>query len=155
MLELADEDVIPGKIDNDSGSVSVTVCYQALLFRPFKNEVMDAIVSVCNENGFFAKVGPLQIFVSRYVSCDDFAARLLRVGDVTRGKLAVWQQNMPDDFKFDSQRGDAFVSREEEEEIEIRENCVVRLRIMGVQVEASEIVRGRWLLYVTAKRFCE
>lgn len=52
-------------------------------------------------------------------------------------------QGMPEDFKYDAQKGDAFISREDEEEIEIREGCVVRLRIMGVQVEASEIVSGR------------
>jgi DNA-directed RNA polymerase II subunit RPB7 len=44
ILEIEDNDIIPGLIDNDSGCVHVTVFYSAILLRPFKNEVLDTIV---------------------------------------------------------------------------------------------------------------
>ena len=40
--------------------------YSVILLRPFRNEVLDTVVSMASDsNGFFATVGPLQIFVSR------------------------------------------------------------------------------------------
>ena len=33
----------------------------AVVFRPFKGEVLDAIVTTVNKMGFFAEVGPLQV----------------------------------------------------------------------------------------------
>lgn len=63
-----------------TGSVHVTVKYRVMLLRPFRNEVLDAIVTMASdESGFFAAVGPLQIFVSRH--------------------------NMPDDIGFDESTG--------------------------------------------------
>jgi hypothetical protein len=38
-----------GLIDNDSGSVNVTVWYSAILLRPFPLEVLDAVVTNANE----------------------------------------------------------------------------------------------------------
>ena len=35
--------------------------YMAVVFRPFKGEVLDAIVTTVNKMGFFAEVGPLQV----------------------------------------------------------------------------------------------
>ena len=47
------------------GSVNVEVEYSVILLRPFRNEVLDTIVTMASdENGFFCKLGPLQIFVS-------------------------------------------------------------------------------------------
>ena len=37
-----ENDIKPGYIDNDTGSVNVIVWYSAILFRPFTNEVVDA-----------------------------------------------------------------------------------------------------------------
>ena len=58
---------------------SYSVYYSAILFRPFTNEVLDAIVtSASDETGFFSKVGPLVIFVSRHAMPEDISF------DVTR-----------------------------------------------------------------------
>ena len=68
ILDVDDNDIRPGKIDNDTGAVSVDVHFFAILLRPFKNEVMDTVViTATDENGFFTRAGPLQIFVSRHV----------------------------------------------------------------------------------------
>ena len=41
---------------------------QAIVFRPFKGEVLDAIVTQVNKVGLFTQIGPLSCFVSRHVS---------------------------------------------------------------------------------------
>ena len=50
-----------------TGYAEYQVTFKAVVFRPFRNEVMDAIVTTVNKMGFFAEVGPLQIFVSNHV----------------------------------------------------------------------------------------
>ena len=49
VLPIQDEDITPGLIDNDTGSVNVIVWYNALLLRPFKNEVLDTVVVTASE----------------------------------------------------------------------------------------------------------
>ena len=113
LLDLDPTAIQPGKIDNDNGSVNVTVTYSAIMLRPFKNEVVDTIVfNAADDNGFFARVGPLEIYIHKY--------------------------NMPEDMKFDNEKGDAWVSLDGE--VEIREGSVVRLRIIGVSVDAGQMV---------------
>eukprot|EP01038_Epipyxis_sp_PR26KG_P005676 gene5676-7835_t len=112
ILDIKDEDVSAGLIDNDTGAVNMTVWYSVILLRPYKNEVMDTIVSMASdENGFFAKVGPLQIFVSRH--------------------------SMPDDMSFNANQGDCWTS--EDGKVEIREGSIVRLRIIGLSIDANSI----------------
>ncbi|CAO3618566.1 unnamed protein product [Mucor fragilis] len=57
-----------GKILPGSGLAEFKVNYQAIVFKPYKGEVLDAIVTTVNKMGFFADVGPLQVFVSNHVS---------------------------------------------------------------------------------------
>ena len=38
------------------------------MFRPFKGEVLDAIVTKVNKVGMFTQIGPLSCFVSKHVS---------------------------------------------------------------------------------------
>jgi DNA-directed RNA polymerase II subunit RPB7 len=102
IIEIKDQDIVIGKIDNDTGAVSVLVAYQALLLRPFKNEVMDAVVDTATSTGFFCSCGPLQIFVSRH--------------------------NMEREMHYDNARGDCWVS--EDQEVEIKQGSNVRLRIL-------------------------
>ena len=51
--------------------VRYQVAYKALMFRPFKNEVLDAVVKSVSEVGFFAEAGPLSILVSHAHIPDD------------------------------------------------------------------------------------
>ena len=41
--------------------------YNAVVFRPFKGEVLDAVVETVNKMGFFAEVGPLKARRTRLV----------------------------------------------------------------------------------------
>lgn len=88
------ESVGLGKISDGTGLVTFPVAYKAIVFRPFKGEVVDAVVIQVNkvrsswraplatprvgplwrsypvpvpQMGFMAEVGPLQVFVSKHV----------------------------------------------------------------------------------------
>jgi DNA-directed RNA polymerase II subunit RPB7 len=109
---LGTDNIVPGFIENDSGSVNVEVTYSCFMLRPFKNEVLDTIVfSAANEMGFWARMGPLEIFVHKNA--------------------------MPEDMKFDYAAGDAWVS--DDGTIEIKDGSIVRLRIIGVSVDAGQM----------------
>lgn len=113
ILDVPDKNIEPGLIDNDTGGVYVTVHYDAVLMRPFKNEVLDAIVtSASDEKGFMCRVGPLEIFVSGH--------------------------RMPEDMSFDFQLGDCWVS--EDGAVEIKEGSIVRVRIIGVNDAGSDVL---------------
>jgi DNA-directed RNA polymerase subunit E'/Rpb7 len=72
-----------GKVLPSTGQARFKTSYTAVVFKPFKGEVMDGRVTnvnkVCSfhlqcdsradiQMGFFAMVGPLQVFVSSHVS---------------------------------------------------------------------------------------
>ena len=42
------------------------VRYKAIVFRPFKGEVLDAVVTQVNKVGLFTEIGPLSCFISRH-----------------------------------------------------------------------------------------
>ena len=49
------------------GQVTFNVEFEAIVMKPVKNEVMDAVVTQVGKLGFFAEVGPLECFVSHHV----------------------------------------------------------------------------------------
>lgn len=61
-------DVGKGRVIPGGGSAEFEVKYRAIVWRPFKGEVVDAVVTTVNKMGFFADVGPLSVFVSSHVS---------------------------------------------------------------------------------------
>jgi len=106
---------VHGKIKEGMGFVTFTLKYQAIVFRPFKGEVLDALVTLVNKMGFFAEVGPLQVFVSKHA--------------------------MPADFAFDPQSNPiSYVSQASDEQpMRIAKESTVRLRIIGTHFDATEI----------------
>ncbi|GMI17078.1 hypothetical protein TrLO_g9652 [Triparma laevis f. longispina] len=113
VLGVDDDNVKAGVIEYDTGDVCYTVQYEALLFRPMKNEVLDAVVTDIMSLGFYAAVGPLKVFVH--------------------------MSKMPADMNgeqgggFD---GNAWVSADEE--VKIEEKCGVRLRILGCTADDGQ-----------------
>ena len=78
---------------------------QAIVFRPFKGEVLDAIVTKVNKVGLFTQIGPLSCFVSRHVRstlvlivcllvCLLFTCLLLSM-------LLLYLQSIPPEMDFD------------------------------------------------------
>lgn len=62
-----------------TGFATFKVAYQAIVCRPYKGEVLDAVVTSVNKMGFFAEAGPLQIFVSNHVSSPHSVWRAVRL----------------------------------------------------------------------------
>uniref|UniRef100_A0A061S9A0 DNA-directed RNA polymerase II subunit G n=1 Tax=Tetraselmis sp. GSL018 TaxID=582737 RepID=A0A061S9A0_9CHLO len=99
-----------GVILEGSGFARFKVNYGCIVFRPFKNEVADALVTAVTNMGFFASIGPLNVFVSSHC--------------------------IPDDFEYSS-HGEQFVS--EDEMVQIEKGCEVRLRITGAKYQNNTI----------------
>ncbi|KAF6760809.1 hypothetical protein DFP72DRAFT_988112 [Ephemerocybe angulata] len=53
-----------GMVLSGSGQAEFVTRYRAIVFNPFKGEVVDGVVNNVNKMGFFADVGPLTVFVS-------------------------------------------------------------------------------------------
>jgi len=104
-----------GKIREGAGLVTFSMKFQAIVFRPFKGEVLDAKVDKVNKLGFFAEVGPLQVFVSKHL--------------------------IPTDMKFDAQSNPAsYVSQiSDEQPMRITIGSEVRLKLIGTRTDATEI----------------
>jgi DNA-directed RNA polymerase II subunit RPB7 len=100
-----------GVVDAASGYAHFTVRFQALVVKPFKGEVLDAVVSLVNPNGFFAEAGPIQIFVS--------------------------QKQMPADMTFQSHGNPAFVNSDGS--VTITKDDEVRIKIVGTRYDTNEI----------------
>jgi DNA-directed RNA polymerase II subunit RPB7 len=89
--------------------------FKAIVFRPFKGEVFDAIVTQVNKLGFFAEVGPLSVFVSKHL--------------------------IPADMQFDpNSTPAAYVSQVSDQQPQrITKGSEVRLKVMACRVDAAEI----------------
>lgn len=60
------EPIPTGELDDTTGYAVFPLKYQAVVFRPFKGEVLDGVVSKVTNHGIFADSGPLTVFISRY-----------------------------------------------------------------------------------------
>ncbi|KAI3786480.1 hypothetical protein L1987_40191 [Smallanthus sonchifolius] len=105
------ENVGKGLIRDGTGFVTFPVKYQCVVFRPFKGEILEAVVSMVNKMGFFAEAGPVQIFVSNHL--------------------------IPDDMEFQS--GDMPNYTTSDGSVKIQKDSEVRLKIIGTRVDATEI----------------
>mmetsp|Transcript_10737 Transcript_10737/g.27541 ORF Transcript_10737/g.27541 Transcript_10737/m.27541 type:complete len:171 (-) Transcript_10737:310-822(-) len=103
-------DVQHGLLMEGTGMARFKVRYHCIVFRPFKNEVMDAVVTAVTNMGFFASIGPLNVFVSSHC--------------------------MPDELRYNIQ-GEQFVS--EDEQYRIEKDSEVRLKITGAKYQNNTI----------------
>lgn len=60
--EISDPVLVPG-----TGMAKYTLAYRAIVWRPFRGEVVDGMVSSVVSNGFFVDVGALNVFVAKAV----------------------------------------------------------------------------------------
>lgn len=110
VLDIDDTNIGRGLIDHMTGRVRYEVGFDAIVFRPFRNEVMDASCTVCTSQGFFADAGPFSLFVSRVHIPADMDFR-------------------PEDSSWTSA----------ETGVAIRPNSNVRLKIMGTNTVSRAI----------------
>lgn len=98
-----------GKVQEGTGSVLFPIKFKAIVFKPYKGEILDAIVINVIKMGFFAEAGPLQIFVSQHL--------------------------IPSDMKFDPQSSTAcFLS---EDGTKIEKDTQVRLKVVGTRIDSN------------------
>ena len=106
------EDPGMGEVTDDgTARAKFHIKYDCIVFRPFKGEVVDAVVTQVNKFGFFAEAGPLQLFVSNAL--------------------------ITDDMQFDSSGENCYVS--EDQQIRIQRDASVRVRIVGMRIDANDI----------------
>ncbi len=86
------------------------VTFEAIVFRPFKNEVIDCQVSEVTRLGFFAYFGPMKVFVSK--SC------------------------IPDNMDFLPESNSLATS---DGGLVIRVESEVRVRILGVRRDGNQL----------------
>ena len=103
---------VPEGIITDDGTARAKfeVEYDCVAYRPFKNEVLDAVVTQVNKFGFFAEAGPLQLFVSNSL--------------------------VPDDVKYVT---DENCYKSDDGQITIGVDCEVRVKIVGMRIDANDI----------------
>ncbi|XP_033300594.1 DNA-directed RNA polymerase II subunit RPB7 isoform X1 [Bombus vosnesenskii] len=101
-----------GIIQPGQGFVVYPVKYKAIVFRPFKGEVLDAIVTQVNKVGMFAEIGPLSCFISHH--------------------------SIPADMQFCPNINPPCYKSKEEDVI-IQPDDEIRLKIVGTRVDATGI----------------
>ncbi|PWN94821.1 putative DNA-directed RNA polymerase II chain Rpb7 [Tilletiopsis washingtonensis] len=107
IIDVGDGVILPG----GDGKAEFESTYNAVVLKPFKGEVVDALVTNVNKMGFFATVGPLQIFTSVHL--------------------------LPVDFKFQPDSNPAEYASADGSTIV--KGKKVRLRIVGTRIDANEI----------------
>ncbi|CDH53392.1 dna-directed rna polymerase ii subunit rpb7 [Lichtheimia corymbifera JMRC:FSU:9682] len=105
LLNISKGKVLPG-----TGLAEFKVKYQAIVFKPYKGEVVDAVVTTVNKMGFFADVGPLQVFVSNHL--------------------------IPNDMQYDPNGNPPCYSSEDQT---IQKDVQVRIKLVGTRTDATEI----------------
>eukprot|EP00041_Stephanoeca_diplocostata_P032932 m.1073649 g.1073649 ORF g.1073649 m.1073649 type:complete len:170 (-) comp24235_c0_seq11:628-1137(-) len=107
IVGVGDGEIIPGR-----GHVLFEIKYDAVVFRPFKGEVVDAMVTAVTKAGIFADVGPLKVFVSKH-----------------------W---IPEDMEYDGNANPpCFKTADEADKIEVDDG--IRIEILATRVDAAEI----------------
>lgn len=110
VLDDNDLRIPPGTILTGQGSAEFHVSYRAIVWKPFKNEVVDATVSIVNKMGFFADAGPVTVFVSTHL--------------------------LPSEMKFDPTANPPNYAGEDQL---VQKGSKVRLKIVGTRTDATEI----------------
>lgn len=94
------------------GFVVYPVTYKAIVFRPFKGQVMDASVTQVNKVGIFCEIGPMSCFISRH--------------------------SIPPDMEFDGLSVPPSYHSHDESNI-IRPGDDVRVKLIGTRVDAKDL----------------
>ncbi|KAF7235180.1 DNA-directed RNA polymerase II subunit RPB7 [Varanus komodoensis] len=101
-----------GVIQPGRGFVLYPVKYKAIVFRPFKGEVVDAMVTQVNKVGLFTEIGPMSCFISRH--------------------------SIPSEMEFDPNSNPPCY-KSVDEDIVIQQDDEIRLKIVGTRVDKNDI----------------
>ena len=117
MLKVFNVDIerLEGRIESTGmtpgrgGTATFSVQYDAIVFRPFKGEVLTGQVESAQQQGVFCRCGPMQVFISKANLADD-----------------------DNNFKWYGDRTPACWMSDDERKIE--EKTTLRLKLMGVRL---------------------
>ncbi|XP_043476734.1 DNA-directed RNA polymerase II subunit RPB7 [Leptopilina heterotoma] len=101
-----------GIIQPGQGFVLYPVKYKAIVFRPFKGQVLDGIVVQVNKVGLFAEIGPLTCFISHH--------------------------SIPSEMQFCPNINPPCY-KSKEEDVVIQADDEIRIKIVGTRVDANGI----------------
>lgn len=104
------DDIGDGAVESSTGFASYHLKFKAIVFRPFKNEVLDGVVEQVNKVGIFLKTGPLSCFISRH--------------------------SIPNDMAFDATSSSY---KTIDETLVIQAATQLRYKVVGTRVDASDI----------------
>ncbi|XP_075250210.1 DNA-directed RNA polymerase II subunit RPB7-like [Convolutriloba macropyga] len=101
-----------GYIQPGRGFVLYPVTYQAIVFRPFKGEVLEAVVTQVTKLGIFTEIGPMACFISKH--------------------------GIPSDMEFVSDdKKPRYKSKDETDIIDL--GSTIRVKLMGTRIDANDI----------------
>ncbi|BDD60186.1 hypothetical protein MAP00_005335 [Monascus purpureus] len=106
MVDIGEGRVVPG-----SGSAEYTIKYRAIVWKPFRGETVDAIVTSVKPTGIFTLAGPLVVFVAR--------------------------KNIPSDIKWEPNTVPPQYTDHADQVIE--KGTSLRLKILGVKPDVAAI----------------
>ncbi|SCZ97664.1 BZ3500_MvSof-1268-A1-R1_Chr4-3g07349 [Microbotryum saponariae] len=131
---LSIDDIGRGKVIE--GGAEFRISYKAIVYRPFRGEVVDGVVASVNKMGVFADVGPLQCFISTHASHTRTASGNMRPELILPSLTS--SQLIPSDFAFDPNANPPCLTSAEEN-LTIEKGAHIRLKIVGTRVDATEI----------------
>lgn len=104
-----------GKVQDGSGDVLFPLSYKALVFMPYKDEVLDGIVTNVLPEGFMASVGPMSLFIS--------------------------SQKLPTDYRIDmDNRPHPRWTNVNDSTSHVQVGSDVRVKIIGIRINGNEIL---------------
>ncbi|CAF9921015.1 MAG: hypothetical protein GOMPHAMPRED_002202 [Gomphillus americanus] len=104
-------DISEGRVLPSTALAEFIVRYRCVVWRPFKGETADGVVTSVNHLGIFARVGPLSVFTSNHM--------------------------MPSDIKWDANATPPQYTDHDTQIIEKGTN--IRLKIVGMRVDGGSI----------------
>ena len=110
LLILDNPEISEGRVVPSSGYAEYTMNYRAVIWRPFRGEVLDGVVGSVVAHGFLVNIGPMDIFVSRHL--------------------------IPKEYDFDGNATPPQFANNEEGLI-IENGTKVRVKVMGVRAEVG------------------
>jgi DNA-directed RNA polymerase II subunit RPB7 len=117
-VQTPDQDELPiGKLIHGVGAAEFDIQFTAIVFRVFKGEVVDGVVSQVSKLGFFVEVGPMRVFISKH--------------------------SIPESYTLVTPiKADQIPNQVEHGNEEIKRGDHVRLRILGLRFDCNEGLVG-------------
>tara|TARA_R110002050_G_scaffold273305_2_gene417378 strand:- start:81 stop:599 length:519 start_codon:yes stop_codon:yes gene_type:complete len=152
-------DINSGYLDHATGFASYLVKYEAIVFRPFRGEVLDAVVKTVTEvkkkrQGYTGveSVEKIDIFRDVWVMGEyqwkrnreiDFSSCASQRGFFAEaGPLYIFvaKECIPDSMEYDAgSTPPSWVSKNPQEQYFLTVDTAVRVKIFGVRLESTEI----------------